>query len=1001
MANQNYELINLVQRFKSDETSYTLNSSAYQETEVRVEFIDPFFNLLGWSMANTAGQPSRMRDVLREESQIVEGPAKKPDYTFRIATIKKFFVEAKRPSVDIRAHRESAFQVRSYGFSAGLSISILTNFRTLRIYNTSIEPNSTDDADVALLMSVDYEEYLSRFDEIYEILNRDNVVRGNYERIFGVSPSGNIPVNISFLSRINNWRIRIAQDLYSRYPRLNIEELSDLTQKIINRIIFIRMCEDRGIEGLDDLRTVARRRNLFDLRAFFKRLDDRYNTGLFDVVSDRFQDILEINVEIFLQIVDEVYSPNSPYSFSVLDADFLGHVYELFLWQRLAINSSNEIVLEDKPTYEHREKVTTPQPIVDELVRRTFELKFNDLHANTEINLDTIKSIRVLDVAVGSSRFLLKAFDELIELAIEILHNENNTTLIYRVNNNNYKLAFEVKKEILQNCLFGIDIDFNAVEIARFSLMVRLLEEETSQTLPRGQKILPNLDNNILLGNTVVESDFPYTSGPVFDKTVPFNWEHTNLPEYFDVIIGNPPYLKTEDMKKENPEEIAYYKQRYSTPNKQFDKYFVFVELAITKLRSGAWFGMVIPNKWITNESGSSLRKLLAENSYVSQIVNFGNLHIFDKNSAYVCMLILRKDGSDTFKFRYINSFQEFLQTPQETGYSQERSIINTFRENPWVLPGNENEALVLRKLKLNSIPISRLVKIKNGIQTSANDIFLITNYIDEGDYIRFEKKGVHWKIEKSITRPYINDSSRVISYQPIQADSLMIFPYQYSSNGSPVTIDPEVMKRDFPYTFAYLESHRERLISRNVSPSPRDGVFYAYGRHQALDAVFTIPKIVYTVNQRGDKYAIDFTGVCYASGGTAGEVAIYNPRKGYSLEFFLGLLNQKAIEFFLRKRGSTFGDGWFSRGTGVLKDIPVPNLNIENNTNHKATHDAIVTDVKKLIHIQSLLPTSTGRNQRLLKIRIENYKSSIEVKFNSLWDFSEEIQSIVLPGEN
>lgn len=991
----------LVDRFKVDETRFTASSSTFQETEVRVEYIDPLFALMGWQMHNSIGLPTALRDVLREESHQTESSTKKPDYTFRIATVRKFFLEAKRPSVDVRTNKDSAFQVRSYGYTAGHHIAVLSNFRTLRIYNVQLEPKANDDADVGLIMSIDYEDYVSRFDEILAVLGRDQVALGSLGALSSNIKS--IPANASFLNRINNWRVRIAQDLSSRYPLLTIEELSDFTQKIINRIIFIRMCEDRGIEGEYVLRDVANKKSMVELRTLFKRLDERYNTGLFDVTKDRLQDTYEIDTNIFISIVDEVYAPNSPYSFSVLDADFLGQVYELFLGQQLALGLDRSISLELKPAYVHREIVTTPQPLVDELVRRVFQSKFKELKKEEPLNLDSIKAIRVFDVAVGSSRFLLQAFDELIDVAIQVLHEEGNETYLYRVANNNYKLAFSEKREILRNCLFGCDIDFNAVEIARFSLMVRLLEDETKDTLPPiGQKkILPDLDNNILHGNTVVDAEnFPFTSGDEFNKTQPLDWLTSGLPSEFDVVLGNPPYMKTEEMLSENPEEMAYYKSNYKAAYKQFDKYFVFIERALSKMKDDAWCGMVIPNKWITIESAKKLRDIFAKKGLVSEIVDFGNEKLFEGKSAYVCLLVLTKSGTADFSYRHINNYQDFLLDPHETGFSLPTELLKGVSGSAWVLPNDDSEALLLAKLAANSTPLSNLIEAKNGIQTSANDVFLIDTFVVNGNYVDFVKNGVTWTIEKEITRPYLNNSSRVVSFMPIDADALIIFPYTMSESGIPTTISLSEMKRDYPKAIAYLEANKPRLESRSVSPPPSPDVFYAYGRHQALEVVFMAPKIIYSVNQKGDKYSIDTDGVAYSSGGTAGEVALISPKNGYSLEFFIGLLSQRAIEFFVRKRGSPFGGGWYARGSAVVNDIPVPILDIIGKPADKLKHDAIVNDVKALMSTSKDIKTASGRNLQALTTKNKMLIKSLENKFNELWGISNEARDLVLPGE-
>lgn len=993
----------LVARFKADETNLTAKSSTYQETEVRVEFIDPFFKLLGWQMDNADGLSTSKRDVLREESQQTETSTKKPDYTFRIATKKKFFLEAKRPSVDIRSSKESAFQIRSYGYTAGHNIAVLTNFRTLRLYDSRLEPKAGDAADVGLLVSIDYEEFESKYDYIIQVLGREQVASGSIEKNFESRPSAYIPANTSFLNRINSWRVRISQSLIARHPQLKISELSDLAQKIINRIIFIRMCEDRGIEGEYALRDVAHKKSMLELRALFKRLDNRYNTGLFDVNKDRFQDNYELDCNVFIEIVNEVYAPNSPYSFSVLDADFLGEVYELFLGQQLTIKPNGSITLETKPAYVHREVVTTPQPIVDEVVERVFKSKFSDMKLNGLLTLESIHSLHVFDVAVGSSRFLLKAFDKLIEAAIECLIDHGDSKYLYKLTDNNYKLDFSVKRDILRNCLFGFDIDYNAVEIARFSLMVRLLEDETKDTLPpiNQKKILPDLDNNILYGNTVVDGEkFSNNSDEILSKTNPYDWKGSVLPDNFDVIIGNPPYIKTEEMISDNQAEMNYFKSHYKTAYKQFDKYFVFIEMAISRAKSDAWIGMVVPNKWTTIESGKKLRDILSKGRYVSQLVDFGNEKVFDGKSTYVCLLILSKGGVTDFHYRYINDYQQFLLNPHELGFSLPTDLIKNVNGSAWVLPNNKDEAFVLGRLTKNSIPLSELIDVKNGIQTSANDVFLIEDYSINGHYIDFVKDGIPWKIERTITRPYVSKSSGVISYSPIIADALMIFPYEISETDSPIPISPLRMRADFPLTMNYLTHYKSRLNNRKVSPPPKPGVFYAYGRHQALDAVFTNPKIIYSVNQKGDKYALDSIGVAYASGGTAGEVALFNPVGGYSLEFFLGLLNHRAIEFYVRKRGSPFGGGWFARGSAVISQVPVPHLHIIESDKDRAAHDQITDCVKALMVNKQSMKTSSGREHEKLLQKEKKLLDSLEAQFNSIWGFSNEISQLKLPGE-
>ena len=216
----------LVAKFSTAEPK--LRSDSYTETEARVEFIDPLFEALGWDMSNRKGAANSLKEVLREESQLIESSAKRPDYTFRIGGERKFFVEAKKPSVDITRSRDSAFQVRRYGWSAGLSVSVLTNFRIIRVYDTRTSPGITDDPDVALVFEMKYQDYPDKLTLLMDFLGRDAVVNNSIDDTLGVAPISAIAVNEVFLTRINRWRLLLAADLHARYPALEL--LAHVTQ---------------------------------------------------------------------------------------------------------------------------------------------------------------------------------------------------------------------------------------------------------------------------------------------------------------------------------------------------------------------------------------------------------------------------------------------------------------------------------------------------------------------------------------------------------------------------------------------------------------------------------------------------------------------------------------------------------------------------------------------------------------------------------------------------
>lgn len=962
------------------------HDSSYTETEARVEFIDPLFHHMGWDMANNRGLSNSEKEVVREESQPTETTNKRPDYTFRHNGVRKFFVEAKKPAVDIRTHKESAFQARSYGYTAGHSISVLTNFRTLRIYDAKVEPRSTDGANVALLVEIQWDELPDRFIELERILGKSQVESGSIERTYGQTRNSSIRLNESFLQKFNEWRLQIARDLHGKYADLTISDLDDTAQKVINRLILIRMCEDRGIEGEGVLRKCANEKSIVKIRQLFAKLDERYNTGLFDVDNDRLQKDYSIDCELFNEIVEQLYFPSSPYNYSVLDADFIGQVYELFLVKKLALMADGAVELVDKPDYVNREVVVTPQPIVDELVKIVFQKKLSLIPPGEGSRFEKLKAIKCLDIAIGSGRFLLKFFELLCdELALTAIR-EGRTECVTERSTGAFHLRFEQKKQVATSCLFGIDVDYNAVEVARFSLIIKLLEDERSDSLPAGRKVLPNLDSNVVWGNSIVSTDFAARNKDVLIRTQPLDWS-VKLPSSFDVIIGNPPYMKTEEMKEKNPEEHSYIKKRYATAHKQFDKYFAFIERSIGKLSDSGITGLVVPNKWMTNESGKKLRGMISQNQHLCCLVNFGTELVFEGKSTYVCILVASKTPSQSFDYNQPQNYQLWAEGHRSSSMRIDSNLIKEFGSDTWVLPADRAEKQIIDHLCEEAVRLDTIVDIKNGIQTSAESIFSIDEHRTEGNVIVFKKNGRVHRIESALTRPYLKDSTNSIrSYLNVSCASLLIFPYTIDQQGHASLIPPDILSRDYPLTYSYLKAHEDTLNKRDVQPTPNPGVFYAYGRHQSLESAFQAPKLIYSVNQIGDKYGFDGTGIGFASGGTAGEVAIINPRDGYTLELILAILNQPEIEFLLRKRGSPFRGGYYSRGTAVMAGLLIPrvDLSIARNANLVVT---ITGHVRDRIVLEGQRLSATGRQLETLKTRIAVLDDQITNLIHSLWN--------------
>lgn len=333
------KVVELVERFDKNILAY--RSEGYNETEVRREFIDPFFEALGWDVDNSNNEPEIYKDVIHEDYIKIAGAPKRPDYSFRSGGVRQFFVEAKKPLINLQSDANASFQLRRYGWSAKLPISVLTNFAGLAIYDCRVVPDKDDNVSIALLHYFSFTEYLDKWDEIASILSKESVQNGSFERYVDALRNyrGASTVDTAFLKEIEIWREILANDIVAQNTGLTQRDLNFAVQMTIDRIIFLRICEDRGIEPYGRLQSFQESDHVYEgLCVLFRQADERYNSGLFHFnkenrseSEDTFSLQLAISNKSLREIIKNLYYPDSPYEFSVLSADILGQIYEQFL----------------------------------------------------------------------------------------------------------------------------------------------------------------------------------------------------------------------------------------------------------------------------------------------------------------------------------------------------------------------------------------------------------------------------------------------------------------------------------------------------------------------------------------------------------------------------------------------------------------------------------------------------------------------------------------------
>lgn len=503
-------LIELVRAYAEHFAQYS--QTDYNETEVRNDFVNPFFEILGWDVLNKKNLPQHLREVKHEAAVYVEengeNRKKKPDYAFHLGTEVCFFLETKKPSVNIMENKEAAFQTRRYGWNGNLKASVLSNFTDMIIYDTSIRPHENDEVSKAMIAHYHYTEYIDKFAEISRLLSYASVVSGEFFEIFDkvTDTFRKEPFDKYFLAQIKEWRHSLSQDIYNNNSDLEEESLNVFVQRIINRIVFLRICEDRNLEQYETLKKI---KTYTELRALFDAADKKYNSGLFELIDE---ENIQITDALLIDIFQELYYPNSCYEFSIVDPYIIGQIYELFLEEKIAISDTKIVVEKKTEVIDSQGVVNTPKNITDIVVGQTLAPLYKyELFPKWN-------TYRIADICCGSGNFLLSAYEYILNCYtmyyIEMdKDNALQKGILVSKGKDSYTLSFDKKYQILKQNIYGVDIDNLATEVAKFSLLIKLIEDVSlneikNYSVSTHDKILPNLDDNIRNGNSLVDSKY-------------------------------------------------------------------------------------------------------------------------------------------------------------------------------------------------------------------------------------------------------------------------------------------------------------------------------------------------------------------------------------------------------------------------------------------------------------------------------------------------------------
>jgi hypothetical protein len=909
------EILDLIDRYARNADSY--HSGQYNETQVRREFIDPFFTCLGWDLDNTSGHAEAYKDVIHEDAIKIGGVTKAPDYCFRIGGTRKFFLEAKRPSVNVKTDPEPAFQLRRYAWSARLPLSILTDFEEFAVYDCRVKPAQTDKAAAARIRYHTFTEYAEQWDSLAEIFSKDAVLKGSFDKYAETSKlkKGTTTVDSAFLKEIEGWRELLARNIALRND-LSQRELNYAVQVTIDRILFLRMCEDRGVEHYGQLGALQNGSAVYGrLKELFRKADERYNSGLFHFTKkhdrseapDQLTTALNVDDKPLKEIFKSLYYPDSPYEFSVLPAEILGQVYEQFLGKVIKL-SGHRAVVEEKPEVRKAGGVYyTPTYIVDYIVTNTVGKL---LEGKTPRQASKLK---VLDPACGSGSFLLGAYQFLLDWHRDRYveaGTDKPSKEIFQGRGGMWHLTSAAKKRILLDNIYGVDIDPQAVEVTKLSLLLKVLEGESQQTLERQlllfhERALPDLASNIKCGNSLIGPDF-YDGQQLtlFDEEERyrinvFDW-NAEFPDImkaggFDAVIGNPPYVRQESL----AETKGYLASHYDAFEGAADLYVYFMEKGVKLLRGGGLFSIIVSSSFLRATYGESLRRTLKKLAAVLRIVDFGGLAVFaNAKDTYVCIPLLAK-GQKQARIEVAKVHSLAIQKLDEHVAANFFTIPEErLSTEAWALKSDE-EAFVFAKIMRAGKPLGDYVdrKFFSGIKTGLNQAFEIS--ITESETLKLSSPEATTLVKpflggQDIRRYSILDEGRNLIVIPCGWTRRQMVDAKKAISDFSEREAWNWFNRNYPGIANHLSRFTEALRKRQDQ-----GDYWWELRPCDYYQHFDAPKIVFPDICKGPRFYLDRSG-------------IYLSNTAYCLAtedlYLLGFLNSRLFWFAISNISIPFG---------------------------------------------------------------------------------------------
>ncbi len=952
----------LVNTFDSNYKHYM--SPTYSEAEARQDFIDNFFIALGWDVRHNLQTNPYAQEVKIERSQKQqnEGARKRADYAFFTAPNFKdevFFVEAKKPSVLIAKNEQHYFQTIKYSWPKGCPVSVLTDFEEFVIVDCRQKPNIKYALN-GQHKSYNYKQYADKekFAEIYWLFSREAVGNNSLQTYANTlqKPKGKVvqkalfkgaykSIDEDFLEYLDEIREKTARAIKKANENLNSEQLTEATQRIVDRLVFIRFLEDKFIEADEH---VSEWQSWKDFITDCHKFDVKYNGVVFKRHFIDEPHFLGADEKLFVDICSDISNLNSPYDFNYIPIHILGSIYERFLG-KIVRATEKRVFIEEKPEVRKAGGVYyTPKYIVDYIVKNTVGKIIEGLTPKQ------ITEKRFADIACGSGSFLIGVYDCLLdyhkkyyteklspktESILQDVKSKNKKGAILEDDGNaelrdgQWVLTLKLKQQILLNNIYGVDIDAQAVEVTQLSLFLKMLDEESIATTTGNlffSKVLPDLSKNIVCGNSLI--GFDIMNGQLFEddelkKLNPMDYE-TAFPKImrnggFDAVVGNPPYLSTKRGFAENFAENKYLKSKFITATKQFDSYTLFIENALDKINKNGYWGYIIPKPILSNENMEGVREMILKGGNINYIADFGTPF---KDASVEAVVIIEQKKIDKNNIVSTQIFND--NNLEKENEIEQAKFLNTV-----------NHSFLL---KLNTGIEKLLTKIEFGNEKLVSLAKTFTRGIEGG------KKDSSISQEKAITK------KRLLR-------GLDVTKYEISYQNFYVNVDK---KNSSKFKSKELYETEKKILIRRVGSD--------------LQATIDTEQF-WNLN------------------------TIYNLHlKDNNYELVLGIFNSKLISFWFKNK-FVFEDKLFPYArVSQLEQIPIPKIDFTNPT-QKQQHNKLVELVTQMLASKKQLAAANSSPKEMtsfqkmsslpLTLITDSDKNFLQNKCNS---FDRQIDNLV-----